>query len=936
MSEHITSQDVCAKVYGSPGFRPKVKPPVNPGFVFEPEKLKKILSWQQQQHILEALEAISESRDQGRDVELHNLFAAWFIFRCHIAEFGTSLNPEIACAALRKAASDAVLGSDDSSGFEYLASSCLWRVSQALEQTPSILFDVFPSILQWSTLRGGWQAGQDLEDALPLLSDELRMTATQTYLDARKLANYFGGVPGSLAFLPRHLRRNFQIDNVDQLEQELKEELGGLYEQSLRASPSTDENAQSVTHFDRIFVNSRGHGVLHMASARGAARTIDYLINTFKLNIDLPNQDCEETPLVCACRNAHLDAALSLLRHGADPKGHPLGQDTPLHWLWRFEKEEMRPMARALLSAGARIDAASGGMRAEVLRAHADWEGTMSVTTTPLGRCVLFQNMSAAEVLIELGADPLVQVGGVSPIQLAAVLALPKFLRLFISQGDAGLKAVEIFRNFDDLAVLQMAQEKKAANQDTFSLLSRLIRNGPRYRSDVAETFLILKEQRELLGDTNSPVGASGEALCMQIRFGNRDIVEILLKMGHHPSGSNGHRPMREVATLNDAKVFRMLRDYGGQIESYPESPSTLLHDLASRPASSPPGTLMAEELIAAGVSVDDHLPDTRPPVVEAIIHGYYDLANLLIQNGAQIGRPYQLGPELPKISIFKELLQQRTEMSLSVLRLLLKTNNGIDSHGLTLCHNEHFDFIVDHIGDPMEQQTAWNVLATSPPSRKNAVESEIYMDQVQCILSEHSPFASKECINFVHPKLGTALCQAVLHQNPFLVGKLLLNGADPKIKFSQDLGVVQHFFRDGSPVHLALGCYEVALTAWDKMGTDMMIEDMRSVINELECIPDYPEEAVTRGEDLKKRHEDLLRMRHERLALESQMANFNIQQGPIDLSTMTAVQAPELEESQREVFQSTHVIIQWLFDSQRYGTIGQAEMARIAQGELA
>jgi hypothetical protein len=31
-----------------------------------------------------------------------------------------------------------------------------------------------------------------------------------------------------------------------------------------------------------------------------------------------------------------------------------------------------------------------------------------------------------------------------------------------------------------------------------------------------------------------------------------------------------------------------------------------------------------------------------------------------------------------------------------------------------------------------------------------------------------------------------------------------------------------------------------------------MIIEDMRGVINELECILDYLEEAVTYGEDLK------------------------------------------------------------------------------------
>ncbi|KAF4953948.1 hypothetical protein FGADI_5597 [Fusarium gaditjirri] len=920
----------------TPGFRPIVKAPVNPGFVFEPEKLKKVLSWQQQEHILQALQAISDSGDQSRDVELHKLFAAWFLFRCHIAEFGTSLDPEKACAALRRAASDAITGSDDSSGFEYLAASCVWRVSQALGQTPPGLLAVFPSSLTWATLRGGWQAGQDLEDALPLLSDELRETATQAYSTAQKLANYYSGVPGSLAFLPRHLRKDFQVHNVEQLQQELKEELGEAYEQSLKSSVAANENTQQVTRFDRIFVNSRGHGVLHMTAARGQAETIDHLINTFKLNIDLPNQDCEETPLVCACRNAHLEASLALLRHGADPKGHPLGQDTPLHWLWKFNKEEMMPMAKGLLNAGALIDAASGGMRAEVLKAYADWEGTMSISTTPLGRCVLFQNIHAAEVLIELGADPLVEVGGKSPFQLAALLAFPKFLRLFLRQGYSQAKISGLFDGFNDLALLKMAQEQKAGNRDTFSLLSRLIRNGPRYRSDVEETLAIFKEQRELLGTTDSSNGPSGEALCMQIRLGNHDIVEALLKMGHNPSGSPDYRPMREAIFLNAERVFRLLRDYGGDIESYPELLGTLLHDSARRPASSPPGTVIAEELIASGVSVTDHPAGTRPPVVEAILNGFFDLANLFIQHGAQIGSPYQLRTDLPRISIFKELLEQRTETALTILRSLLKSNDTAADHESVLHHDEQFGFIVDHIGDAEEQNSAWIILASSPPARKNVVEAEIYMAQVQCMLSENSPFATKECINFDHPKFGTALCRAALFQNHFLVGKLLLSGADPNIRFRQNFGPAQRYLGDGSPINLALGCYEVAIEGWSETVPDTMLEDMRSVINELESIPDYPAEALTRGDALRKRHEDLLQLRDDGIAMQSQMANMNLEQGPIDLSNMSAVQAPELEESQREVFQATETIIQWMFDSQRYGTIAREEMARIAEGENA
>ncbi|KAG5815297.1 hypothetical protein H9Q74_011770 [Fusarium xylarioides] len=209
-------------------------------------------------------------------------------------------------------------------------------------------------------------------------------------------------------------------------------------------------------------------------------------------------------------------------------------------------------------------------------------------------------------------------------------------------------------------------------------------------------------------------------------------------------------------------------------------------------------------------------------------------------------------------------------------------------------------------------------------------------MAQVQCMLSENSPFATKECINFDHPKFGTALCRAALFQNHFLVGKLLRSGADPNIRFRQNFGPAQGYFGDGSPINLALGCYEVAIEGWSETVPDTMLEDMRSVINELESLPDYLEEALTRGEALRKRHEDILKLRDDAWAMQAQMANRSLEQRPVDLSNMSAVQAPELDESQREMFQATETIIRWMFDSQRYGTIGRAEMARIAEGENA
>ncbi|KAH7133852.1 hypothetical protein EDB81DRAFT_871254 [Dactylonectria macrodidyma] len=927
----------------TPGFRPEVIAPESPDFVFEPEKLKKILSWYQQQHIKTELRTMSDAGDTGSDVELKKEIASYFLFRCHIAEFGTRLDPQEACGALRRAAFNAIyVGEDGDSidGFEHLAASCVWRVSQALGRTPPVLLEVLDLIFIWVTLRGGWQGSQDLEDASPLLSEEQRAKVNDAYLNARHVVRTFGGAPGSLAFLHRYLDKDFDTYNVEDLQQQLKEELGSAYLGSLKVSPSTangqGSTADEIQHnaFDQIFVNQRGHGVLHLAAARGHKEGIQYIADTFKLDIDLPNQDCEEAPLICACRNGHYEAAISLLTCGANPMGHPLGQETPLHWLHVFEEESMRPMAQALLEAGAEIDAISGEMRADVRKAHSDWEGIMSIPTTPLGRCVLFQNIHAARMLFELGADPEYEANGVSPIQLSAVLALPKFLRLFLSRG--GQSNLTLFNGFEDLTLLTMAHGT-TLSLDTLSLHSRLLRNGPRYRSDVEEIFNIFHEQRTFSKIPRPLTGQVGDALCMEIRLGNHDIVEILLQMGHDPCGSLNQRPMREAILVNDEAIFRMLRNHGGQIENYPESPSTLLHNLATRPPSSPPGIAIANELISAGVSVLDHPPGTRPPVVEAILREYYDLANLLIQHGAQIGCPYQLGLGYPRISIFKELVEQRTQMSLSALRALLGVSESPGSQGATLIHDEKFDFIVDNIGDPVEQRTILHVLSSSMPARNSVIESEVYGSQVQCILSENSPFALKDCLDFQHSKFSTALCLSVLLQNSYLVGRLLLKGADPSI--GADLTRLGEFlaartlrfsFRDGSPIQLALGYYEASVRAFESDGpiTNSDLEDMQAVVEKLESIPDYPESAIKQLQELTRRRT----LQEKTLSVVQGLSQLlpTPQQRPVDLSSMDEQKVPDLEEAKIDMFRYSNFWIETLFDRQWYGTLSRQDLEDI------
>lgn len=307
----------------------------------------------------------------------------------------------------------------------------------------------------------------------------------------------------------------------------------------------------------------------------------------------------------------------------------------------------------------------------------------------------------------------------------------------------------------------------------------------------------------------------------------------------------------------------------------------------------------------------------------------------MLIKEKAQIDNPYQLGPGLPRISILKELIQQRTEMSLSTLRALLRRNNGTDAQGQTLRHNQTLNFVVDRIGESVEQRTGLDVLVNSAPAGKNVVEFNIYKSQVDCILSEGSPFRSTDCLNFKHFKFGTALCQAVLRRNSFLVQKLLLYEADPNIRadpeqLGEEFTAARKFFGDGSPVRLALGCYEAAVEAaeaGDETITELVFEDMVNVIRELEMIKNYPEEAIKQVNGLERRAEDILQRR--RLARDERLGliESNAQQQPADFSAFEVPHIPNLEASQHSVFLTSATWVRRMFRFQMYGTLTKREL---------
>lgn len=312
---------------------------------------------------MEDLERAAIAPQTELDVGFKPSEAAFYLFQSYLTEFGTEFNAQKACYWLWKAGESA-----DESGdrmVENLASACAWRICLALDAIPVSLVKKLDICLTFAILRGYRTALEDAEDLIQKLKDPEKKALMRQKVDAAiYLARHLCGSLSVPAFLPHRLLKRFTLHDISTLEEELREELGSEYDACLHDTsheyserftasganlPGQNAIAGNPRNqaFNRIFINNRGHGLLHMAAAQGDLAALQYLVRTYDGDIDIPSQDCEETPLLCACRAGHLECARFLLSCGADPDGCRLGQESPLHWLCNFKEEEMEKIVQS-------------------------------------------------------------------------------------------------------------------------------------------------------------------------------------------------------------------------------------------------------------------------------------------------------------------------------------------------------------------------------------------------------------------------------------------------------------------------------------------------------------------------------------------------------------------------------------------------------------
>jgi ankyrin repeat protein len=732
----------------------------------------------------------------GGFFEMNKTVAAFYVFQSCLLEFGTTFNAHEAVQWLLKASSN----DDSHEDADYLSQAWLWRISRALDVSVDLAPERLESLLQVSVMRGHWCCLQDILELVNSNTGSIQQQWWGKFQQFRDILLSQMGAVGMGYFYRPHMTRPWNIVNMrdtKDLDENIAAILGEGYNSCLKllnpqspGSSAQQGHDRGKTAFDRIYVNIRGHGPLHYAAASGFLDALRYMIARYECDVDLPNQHVDETPLVCACSGGKLECALLLLHNGADPNGCRHGQEGPLHWLCSFLPEEMETIASALVTVGADIELRSGGMRADVRGIRADWEHLFETRTTPLGRAVLMNNLGAVKVLLKLGADPLKKSANAhpaeykglnnmatmidisSPFEIAAALTLPDILAEFIKHID-GPSGTPRQKLLDVSSVINLARGKKITQFDPLSLQSRLVRHGPKWKSNLLGTWVIL-HVRALPFQGEMPAEElqkeRSRALCNEVALGNLDIVECLLELGYSASGTSDYRPLQKAIELNHEDMFKLLIRYRADTSVTAITPAgniSLLHVCASRPRQSRPGRAIADTLITAGVPIESTDRRVRPPLAMAVLNQNFDVARALVENNADVNAVYPLqvpsfnGPETKSVSVLVEILSQHTNRTLESLRFLFGKREGSPT--------QRPAFYVDLTS----KLTILHLLAGSPNYTQIG---QITPKILNLCLETYSDY---ELINSRHPLLGTALYYAAATGHKAMVERLLQYGAD-------------------------------------------------------------------------------------------------------------------------------------------------------------
>lgn len=514
------------------------------------------------------------------------------------------------------------------------------------------------------------------------------------------------------------------------------------------------------------YISKFGDNVLHLAATCGLMRTAEYILQQRMAMLDCTNVN-GETPLLLACISGQYEITKLLLEAGSDPSLSSDYGDTPLHWLISFDSGHVEEIARALCRRSANINAIAQSF------SYIHCGENNFVRGTPLMRAVVRKRIDVVTVLLELGADPNYTVEGASAINLAAFLHDPAILKLLLSKSTD--KPVTIEESTGTSLLLHTLLG--GSLESSGALFQRLRRHGCRYHSDARETIKLLLDNGAGEYLDNIPGREGMTALYIAALNAEPDISRILLDNGclstiNVPSLMVG--PTTEsctplVATISARKyrTFELLLEAGADpLATHRLTTGEEVTTLYMCAWYANDDIRFAKKLLLHNVDIDKSPDEYETPCGGAIRNRCFQLAELLLENKADINKEYSAG-------LYFKSRSKRTTLG-HIIR-----ECSVDS---LACLNFVFR------GWPVQSRfvvaastglTALHAIASIPYPKQDSRALALLLD---AILTYFRP--GDEALNrgYLEWKSWTALHMAVVHTNEPIVRLLLVAGADPSI----------------------------------------------------------------------------------------------------------------------------------------------------------
>jgi ankyrin repeat protein len=463
------------------------------------------------------------------------------------------------------------------------------------------------------------------------------------------------------------------------------------------------QTAENNTETRLSVLNDRGDTVLHWAAINDNTAVLGTILQRAPHMVNIVN-NFNETPLLCACRSGHFQAASYLLDWGADAAISTSEGESPLHWLISFtQASQCTEIAQRLERARADVN-----MVAAENTSCFNHFSNFLIPGTPLHRATARNHIPAIQALLSLRtpADPFVKGGPKAvaigmerptPIIWASAAHETDVLSLFLDRtGTRQLNCRLELHSWSNIAkaLYSMAlvkfggygifdtpimQHRSQLPEFTLlfsavyadNLFKRMILHGCNHEKAMQESIDLLI-QRGASPSRVDPMGTT--ALYSAVERGDVGIVRHVLShpaaksgLENEPRGRSHMRPLHQAILNGNPDIVNVLLQAGADITTKWGKDSNCLHICGMTRI---PDVRIAEKVISLDQAQLHAYDNTETPFCTAVRHHNFDIADLFLRYGAE--KDVYVG-ENRSTTLLGAVLAKGGEGALSAARYLLE-----------------------------------------------------------------------------------------------------------------------------------------------------------------------------------------------------------------------------------------------------------------------